>query len=243
MKNVFVRFLPLLLLIAACSEHLYAAGGDFIPDYVGGGASYNEEAHEAAYVETGWQVNPDWQISARFEQGSYNGKHTVSLVEFNESFEHNSFGLFVERRIPFIRGLKAIAGVVHSDKTSSWVSAPQSGAVYEINGIYYSGLNLGQPQATVSYEPVTPYAGLAWSSLNPGKRGWGVSIEVGALFNSDPEVTIKADNTVGLSAASAALLDAGLLNDVNEYVEQLRNENEFFSEVSPRASVSVVYQF
>lgn len=229
--------LPALLLTVTFSDNLYAEV-DLLPDYLSGGVSYNTEAHEAAYVETGWQLNPDWRISARLEQGEYSGKHNVSLVTFAESFEHSSIGLFAERRLPFISGLTAVAGVIHSDKSSSWVSAPQNNVVYEINGRYYSGLNLGQPEATVKYEPLTPYAGLAWSSLRPGQKGWGVSIEVGALFNPDPEVTIKSENPSGLE-----LLNADLQSDVNEYVEQLRDENEFFSEVSPRAGIAAVYQF
>ncbi len=225
-----------LLSVLGCNGAL--ADNRWRPDYVSGGFSHTADAREGVSIEAGWQVSNDWRFKTRLERGFYSRERTISLVEFSESFERTSIGLFVERKLPFAADFSVTAGFVHFDEASSWIANPTATAVYQLNSRYYSGLNLGEPKATVSYRDVVPYLGLSWSNLRSGKTGWGVGADVGFFFNLDPALRIKSDNPSNLP-----LLNADLQYEADRYVERLRADDDFLKDVAPRVGITAIYQF
>ena len=226
----------LLLAVLRCSSAL--ADSRWQPDYVSGGFSHTADAREGVIIEAGWKISDDWRFKTRLERGFYSREQTISLVEFSESFKRNSIGLFAERKMSFAPDFSLALGVVHFDKASSWVANPKTTAVYQLNDRYYSGLNLGKPEATVSYRDLVPYLGVSWSSLGTDEAGWGLSADIGVLFNLDPTLKIKSDNPSGLP-----LLNADLQHEADQYVERLRRDDEFLKDVSPRVGIAAIYQF
>lgn len=238
MSNSKLKLFRVISLIPLLYGGFLHAAPAWQPSSIGGGISYTDDAHDALNIEVGWQFNSNWRIKVQLEQGLYSREHAVSLVSFAESFERKSFGVFAQRNLVSFPRVSLSAGLVHFDKASTWIASPERSAVYHLNGRSYSGLNLGRPEATVSYRTLIPYFGVSWSSLPPNKKGWGISANAGVMFNLDPELMIKSNNPSGL-----AYLNADLQHEADKYVERLKSEDEFLNNVAPRVGMAVIYQF
>ncbi|MGB1012251.1 MAG: hypothetical protein ACPGVP_21225 [Thiolinea sp.] len=211
---------------------------DWQPDYVGAGATYTADAKNGLGVKLGWQLNADWDFTARLEHGVYERKHTVNLVEFDESFARTSVGVFAERLVPGTSGLRFVGGLLHFDKASEWAANPNVSAIYQLNGRYYSGLNLGNPKATIGYRPLIPFVGLSWTSGSPQQKGWALNVDAGVMFSLDPELAISSDNPSDLE-----FLNDDLQYEADTYVERLKTEGDFLESAAPRIGISAIYRF
>jgi hypothetical protein len=92
-------------------------------------------------------------------------------------------------------------------------------------------------KGNVDFNTLAPYAGIGWSS-NQGMQGWGVSLDLGVMYQGEPQVS---DLTVvtDLDYASYAV-------EVDNYLDQQRQEIE--EEVEgykyyPVATFMVSYNF
>lgn len=205
------------------------------PDSIGIGLGYAKDAHENLALEASWFEQADWQVRGRLEHGLYSRTHQIGWVEFAESFERTSLGLFVDRKLA--EGLYLSSGLLHFDQASHWTASPKADAVYKLNGRYYSGVQLGKPQADIDYQPIVPYLGIRWAASLPDPK-WSINVEAGALFGLDPSLTMYSDNPANLP-----LLNVDLQFEADKYVARLKSNGEFLERTAPRASITATYHF
>lgn len=204
-------------------------------DSIGIGLGYAKDAHENLALEASWFEQADWQVRGRLEHGLYSRTHQIGWVEFAESFERTSLGLFVDRKLA--EGLYLSSGLLHFDQASHWTASPKADAVYKLNGRYYSGVQLGKPQADIDYQPIVPYLGIRWAVSLPDPK-WSINVEAGALFGLDPSLTMYSDNPANLP-----LLNVDLQFEADKYVARLKSNGEFLERTAPRASITATYHF
>ena len=206
------------------------------PETVGVGLAYTSDARESVALEAAWQTpQPDWRIRGKLEHGLYKRNQHLGWVAFEESFERNSIGIFIDRQLP--AGLYISGGLLHFDQASQWTASPKADAVYSLNGRYYAGIQLGKPEATISYQPLIPYLGMGWSTPLSYKD-WSVQFEAGALVGLDPKLTMRSNNPANLP-----FLNADLQYEADRYVDRLKTDKQFLDSTAPHASITAIYHF
>lgn len=222
-------------LMLVCLGQSQLSLATLLPESIGIGLGYAKDAHENIALEASWFEQADWQVRGRLEHGLYSRTHQIGWVEFAESFERNSLGLFVDRKLA--EGLYLSSGLLHFDQASHWVASPRADAVYKLNGRYYAGIQLGKPQADIDYQPIVPYLGIHWAVSLPDPK-WSINAEVGVLFGLDPSLTMYSDNPANLP-----LLNTDLQFEADKYVARLKSNGEFLERTAPRASITATYHF
>ncbi len=90
---------------------------------------------------------------------------------------------------------------------------------------------------TVDFNTIAPYAGIGWKS-NHDRKGWGVSFDVGVMFQGAPKVS-------ELTVVNAPV-DVSGLTELQQYLEEERKKIEDDLEkfqYYPVASLLVTYYF
>lgn len=114
----------------------------------------------------------------------------------------------------------------------------------------------GNLSVQMTFERLVPYAGIGWST-GRGKRGIGVVIDVGVVFQGVPVVTVEGiayssegeacsfrvagDSSTSLTGAACVALD-DLQQDASHEHEELMDALADF-EIYPVASAGLVYRF
>ena len=93
---------------------------------------------------------------------------------------------------PAGRGFRISAGAVVNGNEVTAVSTED--AVYTINGVPYPVGLVGRLSGSVETNPVAPYLGIGWgNAVAPGSR-WRFAVDVGAFYQGEPEVTLRAES-------------------------------------------------
>ncbi len=101
----------------------------------------------------------------------------------------------------------------------------------------YAGLtDLAHVQGTVEFNSLAPYAGLGWSS-NHEDKGWGVSFDLGILFQGAPQVSdlhVEAPGDLGSHPTVVRFLE-----DQKKGIEDDLEQFQYY----PVASLAISYNF
>ncbi|HWM91490.1 MAG TPA: hypothetical protein VN493_12060 [Thermoanaerobaculia bacterium] len=90
---------------------------------------------------------------------------------------------------PGSRGFRLTGGLVYNDTEITGSSLPPASGVYDIGGVPVPVAILGTLDGKVEFEPIVPYAGLGWGRA-PGSSGFGVTLDLGVIFQGEGEVTL-----------------------------------------------------
>lgn len=103
----------------------------------------------------------------------------------------------------------------------------------EIGGTTYTPGEIGTLSGEVGFEKSVPYAGIGWGNAARG-RGLGFSLEIGAMFQGSPEVSLRGDG--GLAG------DPAFEDDLRREEEEAEEDLEDFK-IYPVVSLGLSYHF
>jgi hypothetical protein len=87
-------------------------------------------------------------------------------------------------------GFRLTGGLVYNANTVEGSSLPPASGFYEIGDIEVPVALLGTLDAEVDFDPIVPYAGIGFGdALAPGRR-FGVTLDLGVVFQGEPDVTL-----------------------------------------------------
>lgn len=86
-------------------------------------------------------------------------------------------------------------GLGYYNQVSDLELTPDTGAVYSIGNGTYTSAEVGRLNGKVSYHVVSPYFGVGWDIL-PKNKNIGFTIDVGAYYRNEPDVTMTSTGTV-----------------------------------------------
>lgn len=102
----------------------------------------------------------------------------------------------------------------------------------EIGDTTYPGVRAGTIDGNVDFRTVAPYLGLGWGP-SPEKR-WGVTFDVGVLFQGSPKVDLTASGAISLLP--------GFQEDLAQEEQKVQDELEGF-QYYPIIGLGVYYRF
>jgi len=141
-------------------------------------------------------------LKLRVGAGIMGSRQSGRLRDYNyvESVDLHHLGAYVDwQGLPY--NLSLVGGVALHDATTELTLRPISGLTYNLNNRLYSSAEVGTLRGSMSYSPVAPYLGVAWGMpFGKGSR-WRFSADLGAIFNMQPDLSLRSDSTVpGINA-------------------------------------------
>ena len=96
---------------------------------------------------------------------------------------------------------------MYNDNQASLTGKP-SGSGFSINGTTYSGIT--SVDSTLSFNNVAPYFGIGWGNPVARDKGWGMTTDIGVLFQGSPKTSMSVACTgiVGINCPAQSNIDA-----------------------------------
>lgn len=143
---------------------------------------------------------------------SFDLRFGIAGIRYNTSFEYDDIDYDIEQStaVPEVKldwrpgqGMfRLTAGLGYYNEVSDITLVPEPGYLYQIGGTYYDSTQIGLLNGKASYHTISPYFGVGWDFLPKGK-GLGFTIDVGAYYRAEPDVSLTSTGTV--SAADLQL--------------------------------------
>lgn len=169
-------------------------------------------------------------LSARLGFNAFNmsTNSTKGTVNYDANLQLQTLSALADW-YPLRGGFRTTGGLYYNKNRLSLNAIPAAGTNnFNINGTNYT---LNSLQSEVTFNSVAPYLGIGWGNPTGQGKGWGLTSDLGVLFQGSPNVTLT--QTGGNAQAQAAVTqEQGRLQD------SLKNFKLY-----PVATVGVSYQW
>ena len=186
MKNIAAALVTLALLPAVSHAENMAVTGKL--GTLGAGAELNMGFSDSLTGRVGFNTYTH-NYNANSNQVNYDFKLQLQTVTALADW------------YPFSGGFRASGGLFYNNNKIS-LGANPSGSL-TINGFTYAPGEVGSLQGTVAFNKVAPYLGIGWGNPVAKGKGWGMTSDIGVLFQGSPKTTLTA--TCGTVPDCAAL--------------------------------------
>ena len=140
---------------------------------------------------------------------------------------------------PWAGKFRATAGAVYNGNKATITAQPTGGGSYVFNGVTYTSAQVGSFAGEMTFNSVAPYLGIGWGNPAAQDKQWGMTMDIGVLFQGSPKVT----NTVNCSAAAVtAGVCTQMQTDVAAGATKLETDLKNFKYM-PVVNVGISYRF
>ncbi|MES1245958.1 MAG: hypothetical protein ABUT39_30400 [Acidobacteriota bacterium] len=132
------------------------------------------------------------QFQGRLGLHGYNytdRRREVSDIEYDAEANLRTATGFLDWH-PGGRGFRLTGGLVYNGTEVEGRSLPPASGVYDIGGVPVPASILGTLDAKVDFDPIVPYAGLGWGRAPGSGSGFGVTLDLGVLFQGKGDVSL-----------------------------------------------------
>ena len=119
----------------------------------------------------------------------YSERREASDIEYDGEASLRTATAFLDWH-PGNRGFRLTGGLVYNGTEITGSSLPPASGVYDIGGVPVPVNLVGTLDGEVEFEPIVPYAGLGWGRAPGSGSGFGVSLDIGVIFQGEGEVTL-----------------------------------------------------
>ncbi len=188
-----------------------------------------------AGIELSASLINNTRLRGGFNYLTYSFDSTISDIDYDFESEFNSFSVmldwhpfgnsfFLSGGAYFNNNSISVSGTASDDSIGSL--SPQLGALTDLVSI----------SGDVEFAPVAPYAGLGWRSNN-SDSGWGISLDLGVLFQGTPDVT-----NLRLNAPVDVNQFAEVQDFLAEQEKEIKDDLDIF-QFYPVATLMLIYHF
>jgi hypothetical protein len=165
----------------------------------------------------------------------YTRNTTVSSVNYDVDAQLRTVSILGDW-YPFAGSFRASAGLMYNDNQGTYVGVP-TGGTFTINGNPYNATDVTSVKGTMSFGNVSPYLGIGWGNPVAKDKGWGMTTDIGVLFQGSPQTTLVA--TCSPTALPGA---CPTQSDVDAQNAQMQNDLKNFK-YWPVVSIGISYQW
>jgi hypothetical protein len=165
----------------------------------------------------------------------YTRNTTVSSVNYDADAQLRTVSILGDW-YPFAGSFRASAGLMYNDNQASYVGVP-TGGTFTINGTPYNAADVTSVKGTMSFGNVSPYLGIGWGNPVAKDKGWGMTTDIGVLFQGSPQTTLVA--TCSPTALPGA---CPTQSDVDAQNAQMQSDLKNFK-YWPVVSIGISYQW
>lgn len=193
-----------------------------------------------AGVELSFDGSRQFQGRLGIHGYNYSDRREASDIEYDAEANLRTATGFLDWH-PGGHGFRLTGGLVYNGTDVTGRSLPPASGVYDIGGVPVPASLIGTLDADVEFDPIVPYAGLGWGRAPGSGSGFGVTLDLGVMFQGEGEVTltprIPAGSPLNDPVARQALQilldreERDLQEDVNDY------------DMYPVVSLGISYRF
>jgi len=104
---------------------------------------------------------------------------------------------------PFAGAFRLRAGALLNRNEFLLTGQPGGSGTYEFNGVSYPASTVGTLTGKLSFNKSAPYLGLGWGNRPNGS--WGVTFDLGAVYQGKPKLALEATGAAADPALAADL--------------------------------------
>jgi hypothetical protein len=119
----------------------------------------------------------------------YSERREASDIEYDGEASLRTVTGFLDWH-PGGRGFRLTGGLVYNATEVTGSSLPPDSGVYDIGGVPVPVALVGTLDGKVEFDPIVPYAGLGWGRAPGSGSGFGVTLDLGVIFQGEGEVTL-----------------------------------------------------
>jgi hypothetical protein len=162
-------------------------------------------------------------------------EHTRS-VDYDFQLKLRTFDMLLDY-YPTDRGFRLTGGLMFNGNRIDAAGLPNANGSYVINNRRYSASEAGRLDGRIDFRNLAPYLGVGWGKAPQAEKGWGVALDVGAMMQGRPRVSLA---TSGCTLPQP--MCAQLAEDVSVERASLGDKVDNFR-VYPIIRAGVTYRF
>lgn len=170
----------------------------------------------------------------------YSDRREASGIEYDADARLRNANAFLDLH-PGGGGFRLTGGLIWNDNRIDARSIPTSGG-YDIGGVLVPTTIVERLDGRADFDPIVPYAGIGWGHPAASDRRFGLSLDLGVVFQGEADIHLDPV----IPAGSPILTTPGAREALNFLVQ--REERELEDEASdydiyPVLSLGVWYRF
>lgn len=138
---------------------------------------------------------------------------------------------------PTATAFRVSGGVVYNGNKIDATGVPNAAGSYTLNGTTYSAANAGTIESRIDFRKAAPYLGVGWGNAAQNSAGWGISADLGVLFQGKPRSMLTS---TGCTAPAPVCTQ--LATDLAAENVRLQDDLDSFR-VYPVARIGINYRF
>ncbi|MDD4911244.1 MAG: hypothetical protein PHP57_03030 [Sideroxydans sp.] len=139
---------------------------------------------------------------------------------------------------PWAGKFRTTLGAVYNGNKAAITAQPVGGGSYVFNGQTYSSADVGSFSGEMTFNSVAPYLGIGWGNPAAQDKQWGMTMDIGVLFQGSPKIS----NAVTCGAGVPALTCAQMQSDVAAGAAKLEADTKDFKYL-PVVNLGISYRF
>jgi hypothetical protein len=161
---------------------------------------------------------------------SYDTTENENNIDYDFEFDLQTIGLLGNYH-PFGGSFRLTAGMYINNNEFNLTGKPNAGGTFEIGNATYTAAQVGTLTGRVAFDSTAPYVGIGWG--NRPEKHFGFTLDIGALYQGSPELTLQA---------TGALANPALAADVERERQELQNDLDDFKWY-PVVSLGLYFRF
>ncbi len=164
----------------------------------------------------------------------YNGNSSSVNYDFKLQLQSASV---IADWYPFAGSFRTSAGVLYNNNQATLNALPTGGS-YSINGTTYLASDVGSIHGSMTFNKVAPYLGIGWGNPVAKNKGWGLTSDLGVLFQGQPKTSLVATCSASFPALQCASLQSDTAAENAKLESDLKNFKWW-----PVVSIGISYQW
>jgi hypothetical protein len=129
------------------------------------------------------------------------------------------------------------AGLVYNGNRFDAVGRPNATGTFTLNGDVFTAAEVGTLNGRIDFRKIAPYIGIGWGNAVAETRGWGITADLGVMFQGAPRSNLASTGCTG-SVALCTQLAADVAAENQSLKDKLRDYRYY-----PVARVGARYAF
>ena len=166
-------------------------------------------------LEASWKPLPYMDIRIGTSSYDYENNGSYAGINYDSTIALDQLYATANFHFP-ISPMRITAGIYSNGNEILLLN--DSGDALDIGGITYPGAGIGTLSSTTSFSDTAPYLGIGFDFTLAGKVG--LNLDLGVLWQGEPEVTLEADGILGLVPEFQDALEAerqALEDDMSDF--------------------------
>jgi len=153
-------------------------------------------------IELSAGVNDKLSVGLAFNNASRKQQNTTEGVTYDNDLRLRSAELMASYH-PMGGHFRLRAGLLLNQNELRMTGQPDPSGTFDINGTTYTAAQVGTLTGKLSFKKSAPYLGIGWGNRPNGS--WGVTFDLGAVYQGKPLLALDATGAASNPALAADL--------------------------------------